>query len=132
MFFYLCATSIGAGALVLTVWMYVRQTRPKGMAAVALAVLNHALDSLKKHPASNSDRESSRAYLVRPDVRQQTTDLFTALDADFSKGYEEAWADLLGLTFLEIKIRTKKGESWTLNYWPCSQCACVGSNPTIS
>ena len=97
----------------------------------------NALDILEKKIASETDEdvknamrkkcESSIRYLKREDVREQTRKILTDIGALAIRG--GGWQELLDLIFLEMIVQTESLGDYTLNFWPCGECACVAHSP---
>ena len=73
--------------------------------------------------ARGSDITPSLAYLRRADVRMKVFSICSEI-----KGVEviSRNCSLLGLAYIELDVLCENGEEYTLNLWPCPECACVG------
>lgn len=93
-------------------------------AATASAILRDSIYSLKHSLINKSiDVESSISYLERKDVEDKFADILT--------NYHDSRIDSkigvsLGLAYLECYVTKKDGSRTTINFWPCSSCACIG------
>lgn len=113
-------------------YSYVRSCFPSNNPSTIDTIIDRILDELviklqeneKLFQDQDIDVSSSLQYLQRPDVRKQTKEICTQLNADKISGRIES---LLGLAFAEIHVEANT-KTYELNLWPCSTCACVTVN----
>lgn len=88
----------------------------------------HQLVDMK--PDGAHDTKESITYLKREDVHSKLAQLIESYDLrTFPRG---GFATVLGLVFLELIAVDGKDAHWRLNFWPCTECACVGIEPALS
>lgn len=66
--------------------------------------------------------KSSIAYLQRDDVQRQFMDIIAQKRAISMK---HRFGKVLDIIYLEIQIKCTNGDTYNLNFWPCSTCACI-------
>ena len=77
-------------------------------------------------PEEDEQASSSIAYLKTPAVRKQLQERIDEF------GLVRATVEIkamLGVAFMEWKATDRDGKGWELNFWPCSQCACISCLP---
>ena len=86
--------------------------------------LDTCLNILVKLPVpEGSQKDSSLIYLKREDVRSQFDSIIKTCNIDELRG---RFGNMLGIVYLEVEGTTIDGVKYTLNFWPCADCACIG------
>jgi hypothetical protein len=80
-----------------------------------------ALDSVPE----GVDRMRSYNYMGRADVKKQYMQYVEQTEAVSVEGN---YLSTLGLLYVEMKLKNRTGKVYALNFWPCSDCACVACN----
>jgi hypothetical protein len=75
---------------------------------------------------SDINVESSIVYLQRNDVRQQF--LKIVCDHDI-QDFKPVALQVLNVVFIEMHATSSDGKEHVINFWPCSDCACVSIEP---
>lgn len=93
---------------------------------LASEIIGDSVNVLKRMIAqddSGSDMFSaSLVYLQRDDIVLQTRNIFEELNIVEVHG---GFKSILGCCFLEILAISKSNDKYVLNFWPCSDCACI-------
>jgi len=69
--------------------------------------------------------ESSREYLARQDVHEQAVDRLQQAKLVLPIEMQPSIKLMLGCAYLEITVTDGNKKQVELNFWPCSDCACV-------
>lgn len=67
--------------------------------------------------------DSSIIYLKRNDVRDQFKNI---IETNSIISFETKTYEILKMIYIEIECSDKDGDVYKLNFWPCSECACIG------
>lgn len=69
------------------------------------------------------DIDSSITYLKRNDVRDQFKNI---VENNRIISFETKTYEILKMIYIEIECSDKDGDVYKLNFWPCTEYACVG------